>query len=133
MSNYLIYEMIGGVLLIIIAILFMIRINHQRKKKKQLANTIPTQILEDFEEAERRFKLENKDGNGNPYKILWDIWRERNPDAIAKGESRTEASSGAIPSDGVSKQSTEIQSISNGEDRKDNSGNKQRHRRIERI
>lgn len=132
MSNYILYEVIGGILLLIIAIFFTWRQVNRRKKRKLQANVVPEQILLDFEEAERRFKLDNKNGNGNPYKILYDIWRERTS-TVAERESGTTNDSQSISNGGVSEQSTKVQSIPNGKNGQDNSRTKQSDRRIQRI
>jgi len=132
MVAYTLYYIIGGALLLILAITFMFRLVSRRKKARSLANVIPDSILKDFEEAERRYKLENKDGNGNPYKILWELWRERNP-IITEGESGIETDNRASTDIGNNKQSTKIQPMDDGESRQDVSGNKQYNRRIERI
>lgn len=48
---------------------------YNRNKIAKLSSQIPTDVLETFNEAERRYK--ESGGQTNPNKILWDIGRER--------------------------------------------------------
>lgn len=62
----------AAIVLVIVGIVFLIRwIINRRKKKSEL----PQEILDDFEEAERRYKESN--GEANPYTILWQLSRDR--------------------------------------------------------
>lgn len=65
------------ILLIAIGVWFFLRYRKKKKIESQLANNIPQEVLEDFQEAERRIKTGAMDGK-TPYNILWDIARERN-------------------------------------------------------
>lgn len=77
-NYYLVGMIIGVILLLAIIIWFILRWIKKRKQNKLLLDAktgLPLDVINDFNEAERRLK-ENKE-NGNPYKILWEIARER--------------------------------------------------------
>jgi hypothetical protein len=76
-NYYLLGMTIGGTLLFGIAIWFLLR--YIRKKKQSKTTNIPEDMMEIFNEAERRIKNGGEKQNGTtPYQILWEIARERN-------------------------------------------------------
>ena len=68
---------IGAALLIIAVIILLIWLIKRRKKKK---NAIPQELLDDFNEIERRYQQTH--GEGNPHTILWNYAREKSLRAI---------------------------------------------------
>jgi hypothetical protein len=78
--------LIGIVFILLIGwtVFFIIR----RRKKKKKVLEIPNDILEDFQEAERRYKKSH--GEKNPHTILYEIAKERGErDEGNGGEDRT--------------------------------------------
>ena len=64
--------------LLVIAILLIFRLIKKRKKEKMLKESIPQEVLDDFNYAEQKLKGGiNEDGTVNkdsdPYSILWEI------------------------------------------------------------
>ena len=66
------YITLGVILLFLIGFFIISRIRKKRLKKQF---NVPTETLQQFNEIERRY-LGNKDGNSNPYEILWKFTRE---------------------------------------------------------
>lgn len=65
-----------GIITFLIFLIFSLKIYIKRKKKKEkkLIEDIPQEVLEVFNEAERRLNTEIQNGKKpNPHKILWEI------------------------------------------------------------
>jgi membrane protein implicated in regulation of membrane protease activity len=71
MEKILIYSIIGSVVLVLLLIGLIFWFIKRRKKKKQ----IPQEILDEFNELERRFKEHN--GQVSHQEILWEFYKER--------------------------------------------------------
>ena len=68
MNYYILFSVICGILLIVLAIWLLLRKIKQLKKRK---TDIPLELLKKFEECERR--LEKANGEITPHNILWDV------------------------------------------------------------
>ncbi len=64
------------IILVWIAIRWIKKFRYKFKIKKQNANIIPQDVLNDFEELERRIKTSR--GNQTPEQIMWEYAKERN-------------------------------------------------------
>jgi hypothetical protein len=78
--NIIVLVLIIAAMLFLFGIIFMIR----KIRERRIANNIPMHVLDLFNEAERRYKLDG--GNTNPYKILREVVRDSDS-AIARARS----------------------------------------------
>lgn len=77
--SYLAFYLIGFTVSLVVLIAWLIHLIRKRRRKKK---EIPQEVLEDFEEAERR--LEESGGEKQPYTILWELARERGQRAYGR-------------------------------------------------
>jgi hypothetical protein len=68
--NTMIIYIIGIFVLLLLGIWFLIRITKRKKQRAALRKQIPTEVLEQFNELERRWLDSNKNGNNNPYSVI---------------------------------------------------------------
>jgi hypothetical protein len=88
---------IGVILLVIIGIWLLLRLIKKRKLTK--LDGVPPEMLDIFNEAEKRIQKGGTANNGiTPYQILWEIARERNRGA---GTSRPEDTRTGVSNTGV--------------------------------
>lgn len=85
------YLIIGFVLLLVIGIWIMLRVRKKIKKRRELVENIPQEIINEFESFEKEFERRKKeDENTNPYQIIWEYARKRigRGDQSIKGEEQ---------------------------------------------
>jgi hypothetical protein len=101
MDTSLIIVIVAGVVLIAVIVFAFIFLRKRIKKNKAVKETIPIDILEDFNEAERRLKESN--GEEDPIMILWEIAKKRSEQLRKENEKIKNAKGYVAPASIVSK------------------------------